>query len=118
MKFLALPALLVLSEGLLSGPLFSVERSGGGRDNQRMVRISLDEMSRDPGKYIREVEGGETVVVMRAERPVAEIRPVASDDGTRNGKPRPAGLAAGAFRVPDDFDAPLPPEILDAFEGR
>ena len=83
-----------------------------------MVRISLDEMSRDPGKYIREVEGGETVVVTRADRAVAEIRPVAPDEQARNGKRRPAGLAAGAFRVPDDFDAPLPPDILDAFEGR
>jgi prevent-host-death family protein len=83
-----------------------------------MVRIILDEMRRDPGRYIREVEGGETVVVTRADRPVAEIRPVASDEGLRNGSPRPAGLAAGQFRVPDDFDAPLPPDVLDAFEGR
>ena len=83
-----------------------------------MVRISLDEMSRDPGRYIREVEGGETVVVTRADRPVAEIRPVAPHAGTGNGKARPSGLAAGQFRVPDDFDAPLPADVLDAFEGR
>lgn len=31
---------------------------------------------------------------------------------------RPFGLCAGAFRVPDDFDAPLPDEILDAFEDK
>ena len=30
---------------------------------------------------------------------------------------RPYGLCAGAFRVPEDFDAPLPEEILNAFEG-
>ncbi|MEA2325128.1 MAG: hypothetical protein QOE68_87, partial [Thermoanaerobaculia bacterium] len=30
---------------------------------------------------------------------------------------RPVGLAAGKFVVPDDFDDPLPDEILDAFEG-
>lgn len=30
---------------------------------------------------------------------------------------RPFGLCAGAFRVPDDFDAPLPEDILLAFEG-
>jgi len=28
---------------------------------------------------------------------------------------RPAGLCSGEFRVPDDFDAPLPAEILDQF---
>ena len=30
---------------------------------------------------------------------------------------RPVGLAAGKFTVPDDFDDPLPDELLDAFEG-
>jgi hypothetical protein len=31
---------------------------------------------------------------------------------------RPFGLCAGEFIVPDDFDAPLPEEILSAFEGK
>jgi len=32
-------------------------------------------------------------------------------------KKRPFGLAAGEFIVPDDFDQPLPENILRAFEG-
>ena len=31
---------------------------------------------------------------------------------------RPVGLCAQSFRVPDDFDAPLPDEMLDLFEGK
>jgi len=31
---------------------------------------------------------------------------------------RPYGLAQGEFVVPDDFDDPLPEEILRDFEGR
>jgi len=30
----------------------------------------------------------------------------------------PYGLAEGEFVVPDDFDAPLPEDILRDFEGR
>ena len=30
---------------------------------------------------------------------------------------RPIGLARGQFLVPDDFNAPLPEEILRSFEG-
>lgn len=30
---------------------------------------------------------------------------------------RPFGLCKGEFRVPDDFDAPLPEYILKEFEG-
>ena len=33
-------------------------------------------------------------------------------------KLRPFGLCAGEFIVPEDFDAPLPEEILNAFEGK
>lgn len=83
-----------------------------------MVRISLDEMSRDPGRYIREVEAGETVLVTREDQPVAEIRPVAPNGKQGRNPPRPVGLAAGEFRVPDDFDDPLPPDVIDSFEGR
>jgi hypothetical protein len=31
---------------------------------------------------------------------------------------RPYGLLAGQFVVPDDFDEPLPDDILAAFEGQ
>jgi hypothetical protein len=31
--------------------------------------------------------------------------------------PRPYGLCAGEFTVPDDFDAPLPDDVLQAFES-
>ena len=31
---------------------------------------------------------------------------------------RPIGVARGQFTVPDDFNAPLPEDVLQAFEGR
>ena len=31
---------------------------------------------------------------------------------------RPAGLCAGEFVVPDDFDAPLPENVLSDFESQ
>ena len=33
-------------------------------------------------------------------------------------KLRPFGLCKGEFTVPDDFDAPLPEDVLNAFEGQ
>lgn len=38
-------------------------------------------------------------------------------DDAMTGAKRPAGLAAGEFVVPDDFDNPLPAEILFGFEN-
>ena len=37
---------------------------------------------------------------------------------SEDGPTRPFGLCAGEFVVPDDFDDPLPDDVLDAFEGR
>jgi hypothetical protein len=31
---------------------------------------------------------------------------------------RPIGLAKGQFTVPDDFNAPLPENVLQTFEGK
>jgi len=33
-------------------------------------------------------------------------------------QPRPVGLAKGQFTVPDDFNAPLPEDVLRTFEGQ
>jgi len=33
-------------------------------------------------------------------------------------QPRPIGLAKGQFTVPDDFNAPLAEDVLQAFEGK
>lgn len=33
-------------------------------------------------------------------------------------QPRPFGLAKGQFTVPDDFNAPLPEDVVQAFEGK
>ena len=33
-------------------------------------------------------------------------------------QPRPLGLAKGLFTVPDDFNEPLPEDVLRTFEGK
>jgi antitoxin (DNA-binding transcriptional repressor) of toxin-antitoxin stability system len=79
-----------------------------------MTAISLQELQRDPAALLDSVEAGESLVVMRGGRPVAELRPVTTPRTT----PRPFGLCAGQFTVPDDFDAPLPEDVLRGFESR
>ncbi len=79
-----------------------------------MINIKIDEAKANLYRYLKRVEAGETIVLSRHSRPIAEIRPVA---GPRS-KRRPFGLCAGEFEVPDDFNAPLPEDVLSAFEGR
>jgi prevent-host-death family protein len=78
-----------------------------------MSTISLMELQQDTAGLVARVEAGEHLVVLRSGRPVAELRPIA--EPLRG--PRPFGLATGAFVVPDDFDSPLPNDVLGDFEG-
>lgn len=78
-----------------------------------MTTISIHEIQRDLLGYLHRVEAGETLLVVRDDRPVAEIKPVPAPAR----QPRPFGLCAGEFTVPDDFDQPLPEDILQEFEG-
>ncbi|NOT57766.1 MAG: type II toxin-antitoxin system Phd/YefM family antitoxin [Deltaproteobacteria bacterium] len=79
-----------------------------------MIQVTLEDIQQDLSTYLRRVEAGETLVIVRAGKPVAEVKPVSP----RLEALRPYGLCAGEFLVPDDFDAPLPEDILNAFEGK
>jgi prevent-host-death family protein len=56
---------------------------------------------------------GEEVIIAKSGKPVARLGPL-----IRPGIKRKLDALAGKLRVPEDFDAPLPDELLDAFEGR
>ncbi len=79
-----------------------------------MSTISIQEIQRDPLAFLNRVEAGEAFLVVRDDRPVAEVKPVPAPGF----QPRPFGLCAGQFRVPADFDQPLPESILEEFEGQ
>jgi antitoxin (DNA-binding transcriptional repressor) of toxin-antitoxin stability system len=76
--------------------------------------ISQQELVHDVISVLNRIAAGEQIVITRGGRPIAELRPVAPSRVT----PRPFGLAAGEFVVPDDFDCPLPEQLLREFEGQ
>lgn len=61
-------------------------------------------------KLVREAEAGAEIVVLRGSVPVARIVPYAPAIS------RELGFDRGAVKMADDFDAPLPTEVLDDFE--
>ncbi|HET6361796.1 MAG TPA: type II toxin-antitoxin system Phd/YefM family antitoxin [Gemmatimonadota bacterium] len=76
-----------------------------------MIQVNIHEAKTHLSRLLRRVAGGEEVVIARAGRAVARIVPV---DGPNR---RRLGTDEGAFSVPDDFDAPLPDEVLAEFES-
>jgi prevent-host-death family protein len=72
-----------------------------------MREVGVHEAKTNLSKLLREVEAGEEIVIRRGSRPVARLIPMKAR------APRVLGQDAGAFTVPDDFDAPLPDDVLD-----
>jgi len=70
-----------------------------------MAAISIDEIQRDLLGYLHRVEAGETLLIVQADKPVAEIKPASHDAAAQ--QLRPIGLCARDFTVPDDFDTLL-----------
>ncbi len=78
-----------------------------------MNPINIHEAKTQLSKLIEAVEAGEEVIIARAGKPVARLVPYIAPKPVR----RP-GLLKGKIRISDDFDDPLPQDLLDAFEGK
>ena len=63
-------------------------------------------------KLLRRVAAGEEVVIANRGVPVARLLPVAP------AKKRNLGAYGDRIKIADDFNAPLPDEIQDLFEGK
>ena len=82
--------------------------------NATMSTITVKDLENDIQGILHRVEDGESIIILRGNQPVAEVRPLASNSS----EPRPFGLAAGELSVSADFDEPLPDDILRQFDGQ
>jgi prevent-host-death family protein len=80
------------------------------RETEAMSQVNVHEAKTHLSKLLTRVAAGEEIVISKAGKPVARLVP-----WKQNMKQRIPGLDSGLLTVPDDFDAPLPNEIMDAF---
>ena len=83
-----------------------------------MKTFNIHEAKTQFSRLLAAVEKGEEVVIARAGKPVAKVVPLSG--GKISGKRanpivRKAGTLKGKIRIADDFDAPLPDDILESF---
>ncbi len=77
-----------------------------------MTKVNIKEAKTRLSQLIEEVASGRDVVIARAGRPVARLTRLVG--ATRR---RRLGVLNGRFRIPDDFNRPLPDDVLRTFEG-
>jgi prevent-host-death family protein len=63
-------------------------------------------------RLVDEVAAGEEIVIAKAGKPLARLVPF-----TSSREPRIPGLMKGKLWIAEDFDEPLPEEIMAAFRG-
>lgn len=75
-----------------------------------MQEVTVHEAKTHLSRLLKRVEAGESLVIKRGDVPVARLVPIEAEL-----PPRRWGQYAGQIQVADDFDAPLPDEILRHF---
>jgi prevent-host-death family protein len=73
------------------------------------LRVGVHEAKTQLSRLLRLVDAGQEVEIMRNGAPVARLVPAGHP------APRRFGTDRGRLVVPEDFDAPLPAEVLAPF---
>jgi prevent-host-death family protein len=83
------------------------------------IHVSQQEAEQQFSQLLDRVIHGEEIIISAEDREIARLIPahtykiaVSSQDNNR----RKPGIDEGRFVVPDDFDDPLPPDILKTFK--
>lgn len=75
--------------------------------------INIHEAKTHLSRIVDDVAAGAEVIIAKAGKPMARLSPM-----TGTVKAKRLGLLKGKIAVPDDFNSPLPGDVLASFEGR
>ena len=78
-----------------------------------MKKVNIYDAKTRLSELVQQVaESGEDVIIARAGRPVARLTRLLDGDRKRR-----LGALEGQFEIPDDFNEPLPADVIAEFEG-
>lgn len=80
-----------------------------------MVRLNVHEAKTHLSRYLDLVEQGETILLCRHNKPVAQIQRLPVEQPST---PRVLGLCKGKFKLTEAFFKPLPEDMLNQFERK
>lgn len=76
------------------------------------TKYNIHEAKTHLSRLLERAAQGEDIIIARAGVPVARLVPMISPAGER-----PLGTEAGRIVIADDFDSPLPADVLATFEA-
>ena len=78
-----------------------------------MRTVNIHAAKTQLSRLVDAAAAGEEIIIAKAGKPLARLGPLVGPRAKRR-----LGILAGKLRVPEDFDAPLPDEVIAAFEAR
>lgn len=78
-----------------------------------MKTVNIHEAKTQFSRLVDAAANGEEIIIAKAGKPTARMVPM-----ERVKTKRRFGALKGLIRISKDFDAPLPDELIAAFEGR
>lgn len=78
-----------------------------------MQKVNIHEAKTTLSRLVDRAGAGEEILIAKSGKPVARLVPL-----KERRKPRKKGCLKGRIRIAENFDEPLPEEVLIAFEGR
>lgn len=79
-----------------------------------MTTVNVHAAKTNFSRLVDLAAAGEEIIIAKAGQPVARLVPLAAAPREK----RRLGLLAGRAIIPADFDAPIPEDVIDTFEGR
>ncbi|MDT8439921.1 MAG: type II toxin-antitoxin system prevent-host-death family antitoxin [Wenzhouxiangellaceae bacterium] len=77
-----------------------------------MKQVNLYEAKTQLSKLVEAAVAGEEVIIARAGKPVARLSALEKPAHKRR-----LGILDGKITIPEDFNAPLPDEVIESFYG-
>ena len=78
-----------------------------------MKTVNIHAAKTHLSRLVADVAAGGEVIIAKHGKPMARLVPLAAEEP----KQRVLGALAGKIKVPDNFDDPLPDEVLKLFLG-
>jgi len=77
-----------------------------------MISVNVHEAKTHLSRLLERVAAGEEIIISKANKPMAKLTPLSKPQ-----MDRVPGLDKGVIQIPDDFDDPLPEDVLTLFES-
>ncbi|MEP7314919.1 MAG: type II toxin-antitoxin system Phd/YefM family antitoxin [Pseudomonadota bacterium] len=74
--------------------------------------VNIHDAKTHLSRLVEQASLGKEIIIAKAGKPMARLMPLADTP-----RPKKFGLLEGRFKIPEDFDAPLDPRVLELFAG-